>query len=295
MAGTSSGDHGGFEAHLVFLAEFFAQLLPELDAEQRELLLALVANVYAKKGVSAKSDLYALKAKDFPTLEDVAASIDPKLSEADTPLGKALTLIKATLRKLTLDIRGPALYNGRESLAPAENFVVFGFRGLLESPRAAAAHLLLLLSWLEGEIVRNFEYNRTYGAARKIVVVLDEAHAFFGQTDNAAVQDALVRFAWRIARYNGMLALCTRNLKAFAGAAKKAAALAEACQYSFIFPLKAEDMPVLCGLYENKAELSVAEQEQIAANPRGTAYVISGPNDRACVQIAAYPEISTLI
>jgi hypothetical protein len=92
-----------------------------------------------------------------------------------------------------------------------------------------------------------------------------------------------------------MLALSTRNLKAFAVDAKKAAALTEACQYSFIFPIKAEDAELLCRLYENKAELSASELEQITANPRGTAYVISSPNDRACVQIAAYPEVSTLI
>jgi hypothetical protein len=133
-----------------------------------------------------------------------------------------------------------------------------------------------------------------YGASRKIVVVLDEVHAFFDPA-NTAVQDALVRFAGRIARYNGMLARCTRNLKAVAGSAQKAAALTEACQYSFIFPVKTEDTSTLCGLYENKAELSEAEREQIASNPRGTAYVISSPNDRACVQIAAYPEVTTLI
>jgi hypothetical protein len=291
------GDHGGVEAHLEFLEEFFAQLLPELDYEQRELLMALAANVYAEKGVSAKSDLYALTPKDFPTLEDIAASIDPALSEADTPLGRALTLIKAALKKLTLDIRGPALYNGHESLAPPENFVTFSFRGLLEEPRAAAAHLLMLLGWLEGEIVRNFEYNRMYGASRKIVVVLDEVHAFFDPA-STDIQDVLIRFAGRIARYNGMLALCTRNLKAFAGkgaAAEKAAALTDACQYSFIFPIKEGDRHTLSGLYENKAELSEAEQEQIAFNPRGTAYVITGPDDRACVQIAAYPEVTTLI
>jgi type IV secretory pathway VirB4 component len=297
MAGTATGDHGGFEAHLEFLGEFFGQLLPELDLEQRELLLALIANVYADKGISAKSDLYSLEPGDFPTLEDISASIDPAMSEQETPLGKALALIKASLKKLTLDIRGPSLYNGRESLSPAENFVAFAFRGLLENPRAAAAHLLLLLNWLEGEIVRNFEYNRMYGASRKIVVVLDEAHALFDPS-NCAVQDALLRFAGRIARYNGMLALCTRNLKAFTGkneAARKAAALAGACQYSFIFPIKPGDAPTLCGLFEEKAELSEAEREQITANPRGTAYVISGPDNRACVQIAAYPEVTTLI
>lgn len=118
--------------------------------------------------------------------------------------------------------------------------------------------MLLVLKWLDNEIIKNRDYNLRFGASRKIVIVIDEAHVFIDSKYPIAL-DFMYQMAKRIRKYNGMQIIITQNVKDFVGTeelARKSTAIINACQYSFIFPLSPNDMHDLCKLYEKAGAIN---------------------------------------
>ena len=194
--------------------------------------------------------------------------------------------------------RNSALWNGAASISTNENFIVFNFQSLLANKNntIANAQMLLVLKWLDNEIIKNRDYNIKYNASRKIVVVIDEAHVFIDSKYPIAL-DFMYQLAKRIRKYNGMQMVITQNIKDFVGTeelARKSTAIINASQYSFIFPLAPNDMQDLCKLYEKAGAINESEQEDIVNNGRGRAFVITSPSERTCVDIVAAEGIEDL-
>ena len=194
--------------------------------------------------------------------------------------------------------RNSALWNGAASISTNENFIVFNFQSLLANKNntIANAQMLLVLKWLDNEIIKNRDYNIKYNASRKIVVVIDEAHVFIDSKYPIAL-DFMYQLAKRIRKYNGMQMVITQNIKDFVGTeelARKSTAIINASQYSFIFPLAPNDMQDLCTLYEKAGAINESEQEDIVNNGRGRAFVITSPSERTCVDIVAAEGIEEL-
>ena len=188
--------------------------------------------------------------------------------------------------------------NGAASISTNENFIVFNFQSLLANKNntIANAQMLLVLKWLDNEIIKNRDYNIKYNASRKIVVVIDEAHVFIDSKYPIAL-DFMYQLAKRIRKYNGMQMVITQNIKDFVGTeelARKSTAIINASQYSFIFPLAPNDMQDLCKLYEKAGAINESEQEDIVNNGRGRAFVITSPSERTCVDIVAAEGIEDL-
>jgi len=168
---------------------------------------------------------------------------------------------------------------------------VFNFQSLLANKNntVANAQMLLVLKWLENEIIKNREYNIKYRQNRRIIVVIDEAHVFIDSKFPIAL-DFMFQMAKRIRKYNGMQCVITQNIKDFVGTeelARKSTAIINASQYSFIFPLAPNDMTDLIKLYENAGAINESEQDDIVNNGRGTAFVITSPQERTGVNIVA--------
>ena len=137
--------------------------------------------------------------------------------------------------------RNSNMWNGYSTLSTVENFIVFNFQSLLANRNntIANAQMLLVLKYLDNEIIKNREYNTKYGANRKIIIVIDEAHVFIDSKYPLAL-DFMYQMAKRIRKYNGMQIVITQNIKDFVGSeelARKSTAIINACQYSFIFSL----------------------------------------------------------
>ena len=135
-----------------------------------------------------------------------------------------------------------------------------------------------------------------YGAKRKIVIVIDEAHVFIDDKYPIAL-DFMFQLAKRIRKYNGMQMVITQNIKDFVGTeelARKSTAIINASQYSFIFPLSPNDMTDLIKLYENAGAINENEQDDIINNGRGRAFVITSPGERTNVNIVAADGIEEL-
>ncbi len=288
-----------FTTHLQFLEEFYRQILPGIDSDALEYLNNITIRMYETKGIDDTTDLSTLAPEDFPTFDDLYDKIlnDFQLTQGEYSKSNLRVLLNY-ISKFATGGRNSALWNGAASISTNENFIVFNFQSLLANKNntIANAQMLLVLKWLDNEIIKNRDYNIKYNASRKIVVVIDEAHVFIDSKYPIAL-DFMYQLAKRIRKYNGMQMVITQNIKDFVGTeelARKSTAIINASQYSFIFPLAPNDMQDLCTLYEKVGAINESEQEDIVNNGRGRAFVITSPSERTCVDIVAAKGIEDL-
>ena len=303
---TLDADEDGLEAkvdnfavHLQFLEEYFRVILPGIDAQALEYLNNLVVEVYTKKGIGFGSDFSRLAPEDYPIFDDLFALIKEKLGEAKVDYDIVnLRILSNFVSKFATGGRDSNLWNGPSTLTVKENFTVFNFQSLLANKNGviANAQMLLVLKWLDNEIIKNRDFNIKYGTKRKIVVAIDEAHVFIDPKFPVAL-DFMYQLAKRIRKYNGMQIVITQNIKDFVGTQdiiRKSTAIINACQYSFIFSLSPNDMDDLCTLYDKAGRINTVEQEQIVNNERGNAFIITGPTSRTNIEIVASPKIRAI-
>ena len=281
---------GSFAAHLQFLEEFFKQILPDVDKEALEYLNSLVERLYLNFNITAETDLSLLNPEDYPIFDDLYDIVLEDFQRTNNEyLRNILQTLMNYVSKFAGDGRNASIWNGFSSITTDENFTVFNFQSLLANRNStiANAQMLLILKYLDNEIIKNRDYNIKYGLNRKIVVVIDEAHVFI-DTKFPIALDFMFQLAKRIRKYNGMQIVITQNIKDFVGSeeiARKSTAIINACQYSFIFGLSPNDMDDLCKLYEKAGGINEMEQEQILTAPRGTAFTVMSPTSRSSFKI----------
>lgn len=281
-----------YNVHLQFLEEFFTQILPGMDADAKEYLNNIIVRMYDDKGIDEYTDLSKLKPEDYPTFDDLYDKIlnDYQFSQGEYSKQNLRTLLNY-VSKFASGGRNSLIWNGPASVSTDENFIVFNFQSLLANKNntVANAQMLLVLKYIDNEVIKNRDYNIKYGANRKIIVVIDEAHVFIDAKYPIAL-DFMFQLAKRIRKYSGMQIIITQNVKDFVGTqelARKSTAIINASQYSFIFPLAPNDMADLCTLYEKAGAINESEQDDIINNGRGRAFVVTSPAERTNVSIIA--------
>ncbi len=295
----TEGQNISFHVHLQFLEEFFKQILPGIETDALEYLNNIVIRMYEGKGIDQDTDLSSLEPEDFPIFDDLYEKIlnDFQLATGEYSKGN-LRILLNYISKFATGGRNASLWNGESTISTNENFTVFNFQSLLANKNntIANAQMLLVLKWLDNEIIKNRDYNLKYKSNRKIIVVIDEAHVFIDAKFPIAL-DFMFQLAKRIRKYNGMQIIITQNVKDFVGTeelARKSTAIINACQYSFIFPLAPNDMHDLCKLYEKAGAINENEQDEIINNGRGRAFVVTSPTNRTSISIEATPEVEAL-
>ncbi|MFR9307207.1 MAG: hypothetical protein ACLVK6_00070, partial [Lachnospiraceae bacterium] len=290
--GEKAAKMNSFTTHLQFLEEFYKQILPGISPDALEYLNNITIRMYEEKGIDNDADLSVLLPEDYPTFDDLYDKIlnDFQLTSGEYSKNN-LRILLNYISKFASGGRDSTLWNGKASISTKENFVVFDFQSLLANKNntIANAQMLLVLKWLDNEIIKNRDYNIRYHASRKIVIVIDEAHVFIDQKYPIAL-DFMFQLAKRIRKYNGMQVVITQNIKDFVGTeelARKSTAIINASQYSFIFALAPNDMQDLVKLYENAGAINESEQEDIVNAGRGKAFVITTPTERSNVEIQA--------
>lgn len=295
----SDGTSNSFYSHLQFLEEFFRLILQGINADSLELLNKVIVEIYNKKGITAKTDLTQLKAKDYPIFQDLAEEIDKRIeNEKDEYNLSCYKVLSNYISKFRRGGRNSALWNGFTTFNPTENFVCFNFQKLLSNKNnlIGNAQMLLVLKWLDNEVIKNRDYNLMYNADRKIVIAIDEAHVFIDEKFPIAL-DFMFQLAKRIRKYNGMQIVITQNVKDFVGSpeiARKSSAIINVSQYSFIFSLSPNDMADLCTLYEKAGQINDSETDNIVNLPRGSAFLITGPANRTNIKIVATPHVKEI-
>lgn len=288
-----------FSTHLQFLEEFYRQILPGIESDALEYLNNITVRMYEGKGIDADTDLSSLTPEDYPTFDDLYDKILDDYQLATGEYSKEnLRVLLNYISKFATGGRNALLWNGPASISTNENFIVFNFQSLLANKNntIANAQMLLVLKWLDNEIIKNRDYNIRYKAERKVIVVIDEAHVFIDSKYPIAL-DFMYQLAKRIRKYNGMQIIITQNIADFVGTeelARKSTAIINACQYSFIFPLSPNDMHDLCKLYEKAGAINESEQEEIVNNGRGRAFVVTSPSSRTGINITATKDMERL-
>ncbi len=293
----SSGS--SYSTHLQFLEEFFTQILPDCDKDALEYLNSLVDRMYHNKGITEETDLSALRPEDYPVFDDLYDEILREFQRTDNEyIRTMLRTLMNYISKFAQGGRNAVIWNGPSSITTEENFTVFNFQSLLanRNTTVANAQMLLVLKYIDNEIIKNRDYNTRYGLSRKIVVVIDEAHVFIDPKYPVAL-DFMFQLAKRIRKYNGMQIVITQNIKDFVGSeeiAHKSTAIINACQYSFIFSLAPNDMNDLCTLYEKAGGINEQEQEEIIQAPRGQAFTILSPTNRSSFRITVPDNVRSM-
>ncbi|MCR5476320.1 MAG: DUF87 domain-containing protein [Lachnospiraceae bacterium] len=281
---------GSFATHLQFLEEFYRQILPEIDKDSLEYLNTLTERLYTNKGITPESDLSRLRPEDYPIFDDLYDAVLAEFERTDNEYIRSMlrTLVNY-VSKFSTGGRNANIWNGPSTVTTDENFTVFNFQAMLSNRNTtiANAQMLLVLKYIDNEIIKNREYNERYHLKRKVVVVIDEAHVFI-DTKFPVALDFMFQLAKRIRKYNGMQIVITQNIKDFVGSeeiARKSTAIINACQYSFIFALAPNDIQDLCKLYEKAGGINENEQEQITQAPRGQAFTIMSPTSRSTFRV----------
>lgn len=281
---------GSYATHMQFLEEFFKQILPDCEKDALEYLNMLVDRMYTNHGITAETSLGGLTAEDYPIFDDLYDEVLKEFQYTDSEYIRTMlrTLINY-ISKFSGGGRNANIWNGPSTVTTEENFTVFNFQSLLSNRNAtiANAQMLLVLKYIDNEIIKNREYNLRNHMNRKIIVVIDEAHVFIDSKFPIAL-DFMFQLAKRIRKYNGMQIVITQNIKDFVGSeeiARKSTAIINACQYSFIFSLAPNDMDDLCKLYEKAGGINENEQEQIVSAPRGQAFTVMSPTSRSTFKV----------
>ena len=284
------GASGSYATHLQFLEEFFRQILPDCDKDSMEYLNSMVDQLYMDFGITPETDLSKLEAGDYPIFDDLYDAILQEFQSTDNEyLRTMLRTLMNYIAKFSAGGRNANIWNGPSTITTDTNFTVFNFQSMLANRNTtiANAQMLLVLKYIDNEIIKNRDYNMKYGLHRKIVVVIDEAHVFI-DTKYPIALDFMFQLAKRIRKYNGMQIVITQNIKDFVGSeeiARKSTAIINACQYSFIFALAPNDIQDLVKLYENAGGINESEQEQIVQAPRGQAFTIMSPTSRSAFRV----------
>ena len=285
--------------HMQFLETFFGMILEGITMDGMELLNESLKELYAKFGINNSTQIEKVKPEQFPIMQDLYNYICEKYEKATDEYNRNnYKILKIYLNKFAEGGRNAQLWNGPSTISSKENFIVFNFQSLLANNAGAVANaqMLLIMRWLNNEVINNKDYNAKYKTNRKVIVVIDEAHVFIDPKQTVAL-DFMQQMAKRIRKYAGSQIVITQNIKDFTGSpeiARKSTAIINACQYSVIFALAPQDMNDLVILYEKAGKINEKEQDTITSNPRGRAFLMTSTYSRTNVDILVNDRVRNL-
>ena len=287
---TEEGLNASLSSHLQFLESFFKMILDGITMDALEILNECIKELYDKWGITTETEIDKLSPTDFPIMQDLYEYVSEKHEKATEEYVKNnLRIIKVYLNKFASGGRNSMLWNGHSTITSEENFIVFNFQTLLANSNndIANAQMMVIMRWLNNEIISNKDYNAKYNTKRRIIVAIDEAHVFIDPKKDVAL-DFMYQLAKRIRKYEGMQIVITQNLKDFTGTpdiARKSTAIINASQYSLIFSLAPHDINDLVQLYEKAGQINEKEQDTIVSNPRGKAFLMTGAYSRTNIDV----------
>lgn len=295
----SGGGNVALAMHMQFLETFFGMILDGITMDGMELLTEALKELYAKFGITNSTQIENVKPEQFPIMQDLYNYISELYENATDDYNRNnYKILKLYLNKFAEGGRNAVLWNGPSTISSAENFIVFNFQTLLanNAGNVANAQMLLVMRWLNNEVINNKDYNARYHTKRKVIVVIDEAHVFIDPRKTVAL-DFMQQMAKRIRKYEGGQIVITQNIKDFTGSpeiARKSMAIINACQYSIIFALAPQDITDLCILYEKAGKINEKEQDTISTNPRGRAFLMTSPYSRTNVDVLVNDRVRNL-
>lgn len=282
-----------FDAHLLYLDNFFSTTLIGINQDTLEELNNLVTKCYKLKGITRTTDTSKLSADAFPTFSDLYALVLKELKDTKSGVRMGnLQRAEMYLKKFCADGRYSTLWNGKSTLEVTDRLTVFNFQSLFEAKNKVTSNgqMLTVLRFLEQQIINLRELNASRSENDKIhpVILLDEGYMFI-DAKNPAALDFIYQWYKRIRKYYGTMIFLTQNLADIVGNQElisKTSAIINNTQYVWIFTLQGGDVDVLQEIF-NARNLTSAEIEEIqhTNKPKGTAFFMGSSTQRAMAHI----------
>ena len=293
-----SASVGDVSSHRLFLDQFFRTVCSEMSEECVLYLNKAIADLYAKSKITDETNLAELTADDFPTFNDFKALLEGKVENVENRYDEGEVAIYKKVLLYVEQFADGGLYsrmwNGKTTLEIKNDFNVLNFQSLFANNNRIVANgqMLLLMRFLNQEVIKNREYNRTATSKKEIMIIIDEAHRFINPQFPVALE-FMSTMGKQIRKYSGALTVATQNIDDFIGVSAEmkaqASAVINACQYSMIFGLFADDINKVKELYANyNGGLTQIEIDYVTKARRGDALFVVDINTRLPIHIDVF-------
>ena len=245
--------------HLGFLEAFFKSAFESISEKEIIMLLAVVENLYNKKGIYKNTSINTLrnmKPEDYPIFSELYNFLpEYKKSVKSKEEEKIIEQLDILLSRF-LTGTDSFLFDGHTNINLDNDLIAFNLQELLYSgnQRLINTQTLNLLTYLNNSIVANKINNDKLKQEDKkhIMIIADEFHLFIDE-ENPEVLRNFGQLARRIRKYTGSLVVATQSIKDFVGnnsILRHATAIFNNCQYTMIGMLKEDDLLAYLELFK---------------------------------------------
>ncbi len=232
------------------LKAFMTYLYPDIEDDVLTLFSDVAQDTYKRFNIDFNSDFRHFKNTDYPTFDDVYATIKGKILSMPehTRERDVMERLELKIRPLTKELR--YYFNGHTTIAPESNFVVFNIRELMNSDSAIRNTLFFNILKYAWSLCLDKDINT--------VLSVDEAHVLLG-SQNELGAEFLAQIQRRSRKYNTGTIIITQQPTDFAAdkIIMHGKAIFDNASYYLAMGLKkqaVEDLSKLIDLNENEME-----------------------------------------
>lgn len=263
---------------LQFLKAFMKYYDPSIEEDVLNLFIELVQETYQRFGINFNTDFSRYTSANYPTFDDVYTTIKGKLlSMTDmTHERDIMERLELKIRPLTNELR--FYFNGKTTIAPKSDFIVFNIRELMHSDVNIRNALLFN--------VLKYAWSLCLDASKNTVLMVDEAHILLSG-GNVLGADFLAQIQRRSRKYNTGNIIITQQPSDFTSQSviTQGKAIFDNASYYMVMGLKkqaVEDLSLLIDLNDN-------EKESIKRYSQGEALFVCGSR-RMRITVLVTPE-----
>ena len=250
---------------LQFLKAFMKYYDPSIEEDVLNVFIELVQDTYRRFGIDFNTDFSNYKSENYPTFDDVYATIKGKLMASPEMSHERdiLERLELKIRPITNELR--FYFNGHTTITPKSNFIVFNIRELMNADvnvRNALFFNILKYAW-----------SLCLDSSINTVMMVDEAHVLLSG-GNVLGADFLAQIQRRSRKYNTGNIIITQQPSDFTPQAviTQGKAIFDNAAYYLVMGLKkqaVEDLSLLIDLNDN-------EKESIKKYSQGEALFVCG-------------------
>ena len=231
------------------LKAFMRYYSPDIEDDVLTLFSEMVQDTYARFGITVNSDFSKYKSENFPTFQDVYATVSSKLTSMTekTHERDVMERLELKLRPFVKELQ--YYFNGKTSIDTSGDFIVFNIKELMNADTNVRDALLFNALRFAWGLCLN-EYTT--------VLSVDEAHVLLG-SQNALGAEFLAQIQRRARKYNTGTIIITQQPTDFVGdnMIMHGKAIFDNASYYLVMQLKkqaAEDLSRLIDLNDNEIE-----------------------------------------
>lgn len=250
---------------LQFLKAFMKYYDPSVEEDVLNLFIELVQETYKRFGIDFNTDFSNYTSEQYPTFDDVYTTIKGKLTSMTemTHERDIMERLELKIRPLTNELR--FYFNGKTTISPKSNFIVFNIKELMNSDvnvRNALFFNVLKYAW-----------SLCLDSSINTVMMVDEAHVLLSG-GNVLGADFLAQMQRRSRKYNTGNIIITQQPSDFTpqSVITQGKAIFDNASYYLVMGLRkqaVDDLSLLIDLNDN-------EKESIKRYSQGEALFVCG-------------------